>query len=88
MRQENESFRPDHGIPTESTDSANLQELDEVYSATWAVIDPLGDTMLSMPARAATVAHGQGLYALDSDHHRSAILQSHGRSHSFGLQAS
>nr|WP_108374987.1 sigma-54-dependent Fis family transcriptional regulator [Limnohabitans sp. T6-5] len=41
-----------------------------------------------MPARAPTVAPGQGIYALDSDHHRSVIQQSHGRSHSFGLHAS
>jgi transcriptional regulator of acetoin/glycerol metabolism len=85
LSQENESFRPDHGLPIECTESANLQELDEIYSANWAVTDPLGDNMLSMPARSAISAHGQGHYALDSDHHRSAIQQSHGRSHSYGL---
>ena len=41
--------------------------------------------MLSMPASAA---HGQGVYALNSDNHRNLIQQSHGRSHSFGLSAS
>lgn len=86
MRQETESFEPDHGGSTGLIESANLKKSDEACSAIWALTDPLGDTMLSMPARASTVAHGQGIYALDSDHHRSAILQSHGRSQSYGLQ--
>ena len=88
MRQETESFGPDHDGSTNLSKLVNLQKLDKIYNAPWAVTDPIGDNMLSMPARASTVAPSQGMYALDSDHHRSAIVQSHGRSHSFGLQAS
>jgi sigma-54 dependent transcriptional regulator, acetoin dehydrogenase operon transcriptional activator AcoR len=40
--------------------------------------------MLSMPTRSAP---SMGMYALDSDSHRHLIQQSHGRSHSFGLNA-
>ncbi len=40
--------------------------------------------MLSMPTRSPP---NTGMYALDSDSHRHLIRQSHGRSHSFGLNA-
>jgi len=40
--------------------------------------------MLSMPTRSAP---NTGMYALNSDSHRDLIRQSHGRSHSFGLNA-
>ena len=40
--------------------------------------------MLSMPTRTPP---NPGIYALNSDHHRHLIQASHGRSHSFGLDA-
>lgn len=40
--------------------------------------------MLSMPTRAPA---NPGIYALNSDHHRHLIQASHGRSHSYGLDA-
>ena len=44
--------------------------------------------MLSMPTSTATRAPAPGVYALDSEHHRSLIHQSHQRSGAFGLESS
>ena len=85
MRQDHESFGPEDEPLMGPRGSEPHQYTEGMRSSVWAVTDPLGDNMLSMPNR---VQPAQGIYALESDNHRSLIGESHGRSQSFGLRAS
>ena len=86
MRQDHESFGPEDGPLMSPKGLLPLTtNTDGLHNSVWAVTDPLGDNMLSMPNR---VQPAQGIYALESDSHRTLIGESHGRSQSFGLQAS
>jgi transcriptional regulator of acetoin/glycerol metabolism len=54
----------------------------------WDGVDgPAGDNMLSMPTSTAAQSAAPGVYALDSDHHRVLIRESHERSNAFGLES-
>jgi sigma-54 dependent transcriptional regulator, acetoin dehydrogenase operon transcriptional activator AcoR len=84
LRQDHESFGPEDEPLRGPLRPLALKNTDGMRGSIWAVTDPLGDNMLSMPNR---VQPAQGIYALESDSHRSLIGESHGRSQSFGLHA-
>lgn len=54
------------------------------FEPPWAGSVAIGDNMLSMPVNTPGAASA-GVYALNSEHHRSLIRDSHQRSQSFGL---
>jgi sigma-54 dependent transcriptional regulator, acetoin dehydrogenase operon transcriptional activator AcoR len=82
MRQDHESFATNHGTTGGPQEPPDAKKINGWHALLQPVTDPLGDNMLSMPARSAPTP---GLYALDSENHRRVIAQSHGRSHSYGL---
>jgi transcriptional regulator of acetoin/glycerol metabolism len=84
VRNQTESFASEHGLGTDSPESGHPQEIDTPQSPIWALTDLSGDNMLSMPTRTPP---NNGIYALNSDHHRHLIRESHGRSQSYGLDA-
>lgn len=86
--QVNESLGADHGEPAALNQAQDGQHKPEPQKARteprWAEAEAIGDNMLSMPVNAPGAA-SPGVYALNSDHHRSLIRDSHQRSQSFGL---
>lgn len=68
-------------VPTKNINQGSAEPV-------WAVTDPTGDNMLSMPAISAGQGSANGVYALNSAHHRALIQESQARSNAFGLQTS
>jgi transcriptional regulator of acetoin/glycerol metabolism len=84
VRNQTASFASEHEIGADSVEPAHPQKIDTSQDHIWALTDLSGDNMLSMPTRTPP---NSGVYALNSDHHRHLIQESHGRSQSYGLDA-